>query len=68
MERDITDLLVKARDILKQEEDKYDINKAGEDDALNQLFQVDKSILRAIDTIYTYNENKRKGYYNNNNY
>jgi len=65
MERDITDLLVKAQEILKEESDKFDINKAGEDDALMKLIQIDKHITRAIDTIYTYNENKRKGYYNN---
>lgn len=65
MERDITDLLVKAQEILKEESDKFDVNKAGEDDALMKLIQIDKHITRAIDTIYTYSENKRKGYYNN---
>lgn len=65
MERDITDLLVKAQEILKEESDKFDVNKAGEDDALMKLLQIDKHISRAIDTIYTYSENKRKGYYKN---
>lgn len=65
MERDITDFLVKAQEILKEESDKFDINKAGEDDALIKLIQIDKHITRAIDTIYTYSEYKNKGYYNN---
>lgn len=63
MERDITDFLVKAQEIIKEESDKFDVNKAGEDDALMKLIQIDKHITRAIDTIYTYSENKRKGYY-----
>ena len=65
MERDITELLLKAQEILKEESEKYDINKAGEDDALIQLLKIDRYLSRTIDTIYTYNEDKSKGYYNN---
>ena len=63
MERDITELLVKAQEILKEESEKFDINKSGEDDALIQLLKIDRYLSRTIDTIYTYNQNKNKGYY-----